>query len=557
MAQLWQARILLHGRLSLPPDPNPEFFALENVIDVGRWYSQFPIGGPAVLAVGAMLGAPWIVNPIFAGISVTALYWFARHAFGETQGRAVAALFSVTPMFLFMAGTWMNHVPVLCLTTIVLALLTEWEHASTNRRAVAFAAGIGLTLGLMATVRPLDAIIVSIPVGLFQLWIIRGRWVRLGELAVQAASGVIGVAPVLYANAATTGRALRFGYEAMWGAGHQIGFRVDPYGNVHTLGRALEYAITYVSELNMYLMAWPAPALLVTIAGLLALRRTTRWDMLLIGLFVAQVAAYASYSLVGEFLGPRFLYTAIPSLIVLLGRTPFLVGERFGAAPRRAALALILTCVAASWSTPNLRYSVWGLATQARNTRRSLKVDIAGAVRAVNVHNAVVFLREPLGGRLLRRLWGLGVSRADAAKLIEGGDTCSLFEAIRNVDADAAIGRGEIATAIARATAPFVPGEQSIEIADPPIRLSSRESLTPACKSEIEADARLASISFGPALPLEPIGLDGRLAGDIIYAADLGDHNEVLRERFGNRSWYRLTVDRAANGSLRPRIAAY
>src|SRR5437868_970952 len=46
VSQLFHARILLSGRLSLPPDLNPEFFAIDDIIDQRRWYSQFPIGGP-------------------------------------------------------------------------------------------------------------------------------------------------------------------------------------------------------------------------------------------------------------------------------------------------------------------------------------------------------------------------------------------------------------------------------------------------------------------------------------------------------------------------------
>jgi hypothetical protein len=332
---------------------------------------------------------------------------------------------------------------------------------------------------------------------------------------------------------------------------------VDPYGNVHTPGRALDYAMTYVSELNMYLMAWPTPALLVIIAGLLAMRRATRWDALLLGLCFAQVAAYASYSLVGEFLGPRFLYTALPCLVVLLARTPFLVGDRLGAAWRRGALAFTLVCVLVSWLAPTLPYSVWGLAAQARGTRRSLKLDIAGAVRAADIHRAVVFLREPLGSRLLRRLWGAGVPRSDAARLLEASDTCSLLSALRAVEADSGIPRPMRPDAIARAAASFVPGEQALGTADLAVRVSSPTSLTPACRAELEADARLSGAPFGPALPLEPIGPDGRIDGDVIYAADLGERNEVLRARFGDRTWYRLTTARAADGSLAPVIVPY
>ena len=59
VAQLFHAKILLSGRLSLPADPNPEFFGMDNMIDQGRWYSQFPVFGPAFLAIGIVLRAAW------------------------------------------------------------------------------------------------------------------------------------------------------------------------------------------------------------------------------------------------------------------------------------------------------------------------------------------------------------------------------------------------------------------------------------------------------------------------------------------------------------------
>jgi hypothetical protein len=557
IAQLWQSRILLTGRLSLPPDPNPEFFALETVVDSGRWYAQFPIGGPMALAPGVWIGAPWIVNPIVLAVAVIALYRFARRAFGEMQGRAVVALFAVTPMVLFMAGTRMNHVSVLCLATIALAALVEWDSSMTTRRRLGSAAVAGLALGVMATVRPLDAVIVAVPIGVFQLWVIRRDWRRLRELAIQAACGVLGAAPVLYANAATTGSPFRFGYQVLWGSGHQIGFRVDPYGKVHTLSRALDYAVRYISELNMSLVAWPIPALVILIAGLFAYRRTTRWDVLLIALFVVQLCAYASYNFYGTLLGPRFLYTALPTLVVILARTPFVVGERFGGALQRSTLVVLLACGLVSWSGPWLDYSVFWLARDTRNSRQGLKLDIAGAVRSANIHNAVVFLHEPFGERLLRRLWGLGMSRSDAAKLLDSADVCSLVAAVAAAESDTTMPPSRRAGLVRQAAVPFVQSRDAMQGGTPRIRVSSRANITPGCRAEIAIDRERSTVPFGPALLLEPIGADGRLGGDIIYAADLRDHNEVLRKRFGDRRWYRLTTTRAPDGSRQPLITPY
>ncbi|HEX3867916.1 MAG TPA: hypothetical protein VHV78_14235, partial [Gemmatimonadaceae bacterium] len=252
LAELWHAQILLHGRFSLPVDPNREFFSLENVVDTGRWYSQFPVGGPLILAIGAAFGVPWLVSPVLAAASAALLYHFARRAFGETQGRASAVLFSSAPMLLMMAGTWMNHVPTLFLATCALAALVEWSAAASTRAAMRYAGIIGLAVGGMATIRPLDAIVVASAIGVFQLWAVRTTLIRFRELAFEAACGTVALVPLLYANWTTTGAALRFGYDISWGTGHRVGFHADPYGNVHTLAQGLEYAVTYLGELNMY-----------------------------------------------------------------------------------------------------------------------------------------------------------------------------------------------------------------------------------------------------------------------------------------------------------------
>ena len=161
LAMLWHAKMLLHGRLSLPVDPNREFFSLDAVVDTGRWYSQFPIGGPLTLAIGALVGMPWIVNPVLVGGGAAALYHFARRAYDEPVARSAAILFALAPMVLIMAGTWMNQVPVLFLATCALATLVEWERAATPRRRAALGGLLGLLVGVIATIRPLDAVVVA------------------------------------------------------------------------------------------------------------------------------------------------------------------------------------------------------------------------------------------------------------------------------------------------------------------------------------------------------------------------------------------------------------
>lgn len=522
-AQLWHAKILAHGRLSLPADPNPEFFAIDNVIDTGRWYSQFPIGGPMVLVPGVWLGVPWLINPVLAGIAAAAMYVFARHAFGETQGRAAAALFSVTPMVSNMAGSMMNHVATLCFALCSLAALAEWHRAKTRRRSLVCASIVGLLLGAMATVRPLDAVATAAAIGAFQLVVVFSDRARWADLAVQASSGMIGVVPLLYANWATNGNAFRFGYEVLWGSAHRVGFHADPQGGVHTLARGVEYATSYISQLNMFVWMWPVPALVVVCAALVLMARATKWDALLLGLFGAQVAAYAAYWYQGQFLGPRFLFTALPTLIVFVARAPSFVAQRWTGYAPRAALVFVLACLVVSWTAPSTPFAVQDMARRVRDNRRALKVDLAAIVRDAGVDRALVFIREPFSTRVLHRMWAAGVSRSDAAQLLARSDACSLLSAVRSAEGDT----------------------------------TASASVTAECEREIADDARLGGGAFGPALPLEPIDADGRVSGDIVYVADLGERNEVLRARFGDRPWYRLTIVRPGARDVRPVLEAY
>jgi hypothetical protein len=557
IAQLWHARILVHGRLTLPADPNFEFFAVDNVIDTGRWYSQYPIGGPLVLALGYLIHAPWLLDPLLGGCTAALVYHVARRAYGETQGRAAAVVFALAPVPLLMSASYMNHVSTLFLAMLALAGLAEWERAATRRRGLVIAGGIGLALGFMATIRPLDAVVASTVVGLFQLTVIRrDRW-RWRDLAVQAILGAVGVAPLLYANWATTGGLFHFAYEVMWGPATGLGFHVDPQGVAHTPFRALVLAAKYLSEMNSYLLGWPLPALVVAVAGLVSMRRASRWDGLLLGLLAAQVVAYALYWHDGEFLGPRFLYTAVPAVVILVARAPFLMAERWGGYWKFGAPLAVLTCLAVAWLVPMSPYGALGLAGQVRDARDTFKVNLAAATRAAGAHHALVFVHEPFSGRLIRRLWGVGFTRTAADEAFARGDACSVLEAVRAAEADTALPPAQRAAAAAARIATYAPGAAPISALDPTIHISSAQSLTPACRDELASDAKFGGMPFGLGLLLEPIGPNGHLDGDVIYAVDLGQRNDVLRARFGDRKWYRAYIERTPGGAPHAVVAPY
>src|SRR5690606_34555697 len=150
--QVYQARIFASGRLWLPAPEHLEFTGAMHLIDhAGKVYGQFPAGGPAMLMLGTLAGAEWLVGPVFAAVSVILFARLLRRI-EASDGAALAALllFAFAPFTFFLSGSMMNHVTALTwllAAALGLAIVSSEEQA---RPGVTFV--IGLALGLAATI---------------------------------------------------------------------------------------------------------------------------------------------------------------------------------------------------------------------------------------------------------------------------------------------------------------------------------------------------------------------------------------------------------------------
>lgn len=555
MAHQWHARILLAGRFSAVTEPWPEFFNTAPVWDRDhRWFSQYPVGGPAFLAAGLAFGAAWLVNPLCLSVAAWQLYTFLRRAGGEAVARATTLLFLASPMVLIMAGSQMNHVPVLALALVALNALSRWTaaRAAERGRRARDAAVIGLAVGAMATVRPLDAAIVAVVVGGFQLWMARADASRWRSLLVQGIAGAIPVALLLWANARTTGHPLLFAYDALNGPEHRLGFHVDPNGTMHSPVRGLAYASGYLLRLSRYLFEWPIPGMLFIVIGMATLRRARRWDALLGALIAGFLLAYAAYWFDGFFAGPRFLYTAVPAFLYFTARA-LAAFNRVGDPRLRRALRLVAPlCVLFAWLGPAGENSARARATLYREQRTKLKTDVAGQVERARLTNALVFVNEGWRGRLLARLRVLGASAFRAEQIVNTTDACALGEALDGADRVPALPAAERLDLVVRrargaGAARLVTGVQ----ADQAVAIIPGSTPSTACFAEFQRDSA-GAMPYPPFLPLHRLDGAGRIAGTVIFARDLGPRNELLRARFGDRGWYRYRPASSATDTTNP-----
>src|SRR5262249_55202661 len=110
IAQQFQAKILARGRAWVPAPPHGDFFLQDFLVqDHGRWYSQYPPGQAALLALGELADTPWLVCPLLAVLTGLWLYHTARRIYGGRTAGLVLLMFCLSPFVWFMSGERMNH----------------------------------------------------------------------------------------------------------------------------------------------------------------------------------------------------------------------------------------------------------------------------------------------------------------------------------------------------------------------------------------------------------------------------------------------------------------
>ena len=553
----WQGRLLASGHLFAQAERFPEFFGTTQTVVVdGRWFSHFPIGPAAVLSAGMAAGVPWLVNPVLGGIAAVVVYRFLASTTSESEARATSLLFAASPFVLFMAATQLDHMPALVAIWAAVAALPAWARSSDPSKTRRYAAIVGLGLGVAATIRPYDAALSAVVIGLFQLRELRRDRTLAKSLVAQVLAGCVPVAILLAANAATTGDPLTFAYDALNGSAHRPGFHLDPMGEMHTPRRGVFNVSAYLLRLDAVLLGWPVPALLLVVAALAWQRRANGWDELCLGLLGALLVGYWVFWGEGRALGPRFLFTAAPIFLLYAARFAGELRARL-ARPhwRRAATVLVPLWMLLGWLLPAAvaqPSGLWALARRARELPVATQI-IDRAIAERKFSHAVVFIADGWRARLVTRLSVLGARPFTAQKIVEYYDACMLQQLLDSAErmdgSPIARARHVFATLDRTPHAVRVPGMATTD----QLALDPNRELTPECRAEL-ASSQSNGADYVRYLPRNGTDAEGRLAGDVVYARDFGPRNALLRDRFGDRDWYRARLERADDGTLRARI---
>ena len=110
LTYLFQAQTLARGELWAEAPPLPYFFEQEFLlVQNGRWFGKYPPGYPAILAIGVLLNAPWLINPLLATLTLPLVYQLGRRVGNGRIALIAAGLMTLSPFFLFLSGSMMAH----------------------------------------------------------------------------------------------------------------------------------------------------------------------------------------------------------------------------------------------------------------------------------------------------------------------------------------------------------------------------------------------------------------------------------------------------------------
>ncbi|MEW2915907.1 hypothetical protein AB1A64_02445 [Ruegeria sp. ANG10] len=403
LCYLFQARIFASGALWSPAPPEAAQPALDYfLLDIrdDRWLSVFAPGWSAVLSLGVLIGAPWLVNPLLTGASVWLTHDILRRTVSRERADLVALLMATSPWVLAVGASLMAHSATVFMVLVGLWCLLRAGSGSTLRDiALAFVAG--LALGWVFVIRPLDGVIVG---GLAGLWLLRRLPTGGGQVATYTAGGVLSGSAFLLFNYAFTEQFLLTPqadyFVRIWGdTGNAFGFgpTVGPpeknFGALdmwpgHSPLEGLVNMLHGFAALNMELLGWVFGSLIPVWVALLWRNSLTKFDWAMLLAFLTIIGALFFYWFIGGFyIGPRYWYTAALPALVLAAAGIEEINRRLPEKHRgRLGNVVLLLCAVSVVS-----FTSWRGVSKYQNYG-NYSGDIRRMAQAGDIGNALVFV---------------------------------------------------------------------------------------------------------------------------------------------------------------------
>ncbi|MGB8223837.1 MAG: hypothetical protein WCF10_14715 [Polyangiales bacterium] len=262
----FSSELLLSGRLYAKSPPMKLFFDHVFMINDGKFYSQYFMGWPALLAPGLAAGAPGLMNPAYSALTVPAVFLTLREMAGRRSAVIGVMLYLAAPMLQFTAATQLSHTS--CLFALAwMAYFVVRVHGGASSWWVHF--GTATAFSVAFFIRPATAFAMGFP--LLVVWAIavlrtgtRQRWVAIASFGAPA---LLFGAAFLAVNAVQNGSVTYVSYQRAGDYARDNGFHFSawsalpadwtPSFGFGTVDVALARTGVALTRINFALFGWP------------------------------------------------------------------------------------------------------------------------------------------------------------------------------------------------------------------------------------------------------------------------------------------------------------
>lgn len=266
-AYLFQAKTYLSSRLVMPVPPAPNSISRTFMIINWCWTTRYLFGHPIILAIGMLVGSPYVITVLMALGSIILLYLIGCQTTSKEEATIAAILMGLSPFFLFVSATLLTGASMLFL---LLLFILGWFHLEKFPR-VLLALAMGFCLGWAFSIRPLTAILFGAPfavMAMYKSWFAPKKWIPI-SLSLALGSFVVILLVFAY-NELVTGNPFTFPH-FYYNPMERLGFGQRTNG-LFTPLHALINLFKSLILVNSWLFGWPISLLpIVTVISLNAL----------------------------------------------------------------------------------------------------------------------------------------------------------------------------------------------------------------------------------------------------------------------------------------------
>ncbi len=371
-----QAILLSHGQLSVDNftrEPREAYQPLGSFVRNNRLFFQYNHFWPALLALPVKLGLQEFLNPLLSALSLLLIFLIARKLYDEKTGCIAAIIYCFSPFTILMAGDYLTHTPTQFFLLLGIYFILNYVKAPTTASALI----AGFTVGYAFGLRPLTAIGVMFPVGIYLLLFYRKTIFRKTSMLFLLAFG-LAVSLFFIDNYIVMGNPFEFIHPNTAEGKGALGLKNIIYGlNIQ------DAALGYLQPIIFHSFL---PMLFFGIAFIPLVTARKRNDLLLFSIFLSLFAAYLLTFTSGfHGYGPRYIFEALFTVFILAARGVVWITDNIRFKKTAIAFFAIL-----------LLYNIWGTATilPTYENYNSIFTETHKKLSSLNLEESIVVIKH-------------------------------------------------------------------------------------------------------------------------------------------------------------------